>query len=128
MIKEIIKHKEYKKESCFQKDICLYLDYEIANNKLIYYFAIPNGALMGGKNKFSVLHSLKSTGLKNGVSDLVLVFKTTILFLELKLNNTKQSQNQKEFENIINNNTNFKYFLLKPNNINCFFTLINNID
>lgn len=36
----------------------------------IRIFAIPNGAVLGGRNKYALLNKLKAEGLENGVPDL----------------------------------------------------------
>ena len=66
--------------------------------KHIFHFSVPNGALLGGKNKFALLAMLKREGLMNGVSDLVIVTKEKVLFVEIKVQNGKQSDSQKEFQ------------------------------
>jgi hypothetical protein len=51
-------------------------------------------------------------GLKSGVSDLVVLFKGQVLFLELKIENGKQSNNQKSFEAEVKN-LGFEYVICR---------------
>lgn len=50
------------------------------NIKNIEYFAVPNG---GSRHKLEAIN-LKRQGVKAGVSDMVVLLKTQILFIELK--------------------------------------------
>jgi hypothetical protein len=53
--------------------------------KLLY--AVPNGAIMGGRNRFAVVAWMKNMGMINGVPDLVLPVKREPyggLYLEMK--------------------------------------------
>ena len=54
----------------------------------------------------------KSTGLKAGVSDLIVLFPKKVLFIEVKTENGVQSEKQKEFENILIN-LGFEYHLVR---------------
>lgn len=54
--------------------------------------------MLGGKNKFAMLAMLKSEGFRLGSSDLVIVLKEKVLFVEIKTETGKQSDNQKEFQ------------------------------
>ena len=114
MIAQIILNKDYKKEADFQKDICLLLDDAIKKENLIYYFSVPNGVILGGKNSFALMKMLKNTGFKSGVSDLVLIFKDSILFLELKLDGNKLSQYQENFKKIVSQGVNYHYLTITP--------------
>jgi hypothetical protein len=49
------------------------------------------------KNKIEG-NRFKTLGVKSGVSDLILVTQNDVLFIELKTDNGKQSDEQKEFE------------------------------
>jgi hypothetical protein len=60
----------------------------------IYAFSVPNeGALSGRRQMF-----LKSLGLRNGVSDLIIVLPSRIIFMEVKTPTGTQSENQKAFQ------------------------------
>jgi hypothetical protein len=71
-------------------------NYSIKNESLI--FSVPNG---GSRNLVEALN-LKRTGLTAGVSDLILIVKDKIYFIELKAQNGKQSTSQKDFEKKVN--------------------------
>ena len=71
-------------------------------SKLI--FSIPNGALLGGKNRFAVINMLKRTGLLNGVPDLFIAEPNTGcagLFIELKVGKNKLRPQQEEIINML---------------------------
>ena len=62
--------------------------------------SIPNGALIGGKNKFAVLNMLKATGLLKGCPDLFLPKPRGGfhgLYIEMKVGKNKPSPEQKAF-------------------------------
>lgn len=71
-------------------------------------FSVPNG---GTRNKLEAI-KLKSTGMKAGVSDLIVVMPEIVLFVEVKTETGKQSDKQKEFEIIISK-LGFKYYLVR---------------
>ena len=81
-------------ESRFQADVVKYL-----KSKNLTFFSVQNEA---GR---SALHTarMKAMGLRNGVSDLVVLFKGQVLFLELKTEIGKQSQSQRVFESEVKN-------------------------
>jgi len=62
-------------------------------------FAVPNG---GKRNPVEAM-KLKATGLVSGVSDLIVVTKEKVLFIELKLPKGKQQKTQKEFQSDVTN-------------------------
>ena len=62
-----------------QKALCQYLDI-----KHIRYYAIPNGTILGGKNKYAQLNKLRAEGYKNGVPDICIFLKTKVLYIEMK--------------------------------------------
>jgi len=70
------------------------------HEKRMLIFAVPNG---GSRNSIEAT-KLKATGVLAGVSDLIIIFDSQILFLELKVTNGIQSQVQKDFEQRINSN------------------------
>ena len=75
------------------------------------FFCVPNG---GSRNKIEA-SNLKKEGVRSGVSDLIVIFKEKVLFLEMKqpkkvlksgkLSNasSKQSPSQIEFMNSVTN-------------------------
>lgn len=60
-------------------------------------FAVPNG---GSRNLIEA-KKLKKEGVMAGVSDLIVVFKNRMLFIEMKTEKGRQSKTQKEFQNRI---------------------------
>ena len=71
-------------------------------------FAVPNGGLRTKREAVK----LKATGVRAGVSDLIVIQPNRVLFVELKKTNGRQSDNQKEFENIVNN-LGFEYYVVR---------------
>lgn len=64
----------------------------------ILCFSVPNGTHI--KN-VATRTLMKRSGLLSGVSDLIIVLKNRIVFIEVKTEKGKQSENQKKFENQI---------------------------
>lgn len=60
-------------------------------------FSVPNG---GTRNKIEAL-TLKSTGMKAGVSDIILLLPNVCLFVEFKTELGVQSDKQREFEDTV---------------------------
>lgn len=56
------------KESGEQKAVCDWLRIH-----KIGFFSVPNGAVIGGKNKYALVQKLKNEGLLPGAPDLVLI-------------------------------------------------------
>lgn len=69
---------------------------------------MPNGAHVSKAQAIK----LKATGLVAGVSDLIIIQPNRVLFVELKIDKGKQSDNQKEFEQIVTN-LGFEYHLVR---------------
>lgn len=65
----------YPLESKEQEALCRWMD---DNN--IFYFAVPNG---GSRHKLEAVN-LKKQGVKKGVSDLIVMLNSKILFVEMK--------------------------------------------
>jgi len=80
-------------ESLLQQSIVEYLKV-----KKILVFSVPNGMLLGGRNNFQLMNMLKKEGLLPGVSDLIIVTKKEVLFVEIKYQKGIQSDYQKEFQ------------------------------
>jgi hypothetical protein len=112
---------KFTKESEFQKYICKMLDDHIKAGAISYYFSVPNGSYFSGG--YGYINMMKSTGLKSGVADLVVILTDSILFLELKLDKGVVSDSQKQFKQIIEA-TNHHYLLLKPSNLQDLQTII----
>jgi hypothetical protein len=83
-------------------------------------FSVPNG---GTRNKREAM-KLKSTGLKSGVSDLIVVMDQ-IIFVEVKTDVGVQSEKQKDFEKIVTS-LGYKYLLVRS--LNEFISYISQIE
>jgi len=81
-------------------------NYQMHGKGLI--FAVPNG----GTRNIIEAKKLKSTGTMPGVSDLIVVLDSKVLFIELKTDIGKQSDAQKIFETKITN-LNHEYILIR---------------
>lgn len=71
-------------------------------------FSVPNG---GTRNKAEAI-KLKLTGMKAGVSDLIILLNNKCLFVEVKTSTGKQSEVQKEFQEVVEN-LGFEYWLVR---------------
>ena len=71
-------------------------------------FSVPNG---GFRNKIEAM-KLVSTGMRAGVSDLIVLMPNRCIFVELKTEKGVQSDNQKEFEQTVNA-LGFEYYLVR---------------
>lgn len=71
-------------------------------------FAVPNG----GHRSLVEATLLKSTGVVSGVSDLIVIHKMVLLFIEVKTMNGEQSVTQREFEQRVKAHG-FKYYLVR---------------
>lgn len=70
-------------------------------------FSVPNDS----KDAKEQMRKI-ATGLFSGVSDLIVIHFGEILFIEIKTEVGKQSDKQKDFENIVSSH-NFKYYLIR---------------
>lgn len=68
-----------------------------ATNPKHIIFSVPNGAHVSKAQAMK----LKATGLVAGVSDLIILQPNKAIFVELKTEKGRQSDNQKEFEQIV---------------------------
>ena len=71
-------------------------------------FSVPNG---GKRNKREAA-KLKATGLRAGVSDLIVVQPNRCIYVEVKTATGEQSDKQKEFEQIVTA-LGFEYWLVR---------------
>ena len=78
-----------KEEHYLQSTIIKYLRY----NKILL-FAVPNGA----KRNIFVARQLKIEGVLAGVSDLIIVLKNRVVFVEIKTDKGRQQETQKIFQ------------------------------
>lgn len=93
-------------EHNIQAAICQYLKIKENLRKDFIFFAVPNG---GWRNEV-VAAKLKKEGVRAGVSDLILVFKGAVYFVELKTDKGKQSPFQKIFQQDVER-LGYKYLL-----------------
>ena len=89
-------------ESDIQIQIVEYLTL-MAPSRGFFFFSIPNEAMGAarGKGGLARMAKLKRMGLRPGVADLVIIKAGRAYFLEVKRNDGKMSQNQKDFENLV---------------------------
>lgn len=78
------------------------------HNPQCLIFSVPNG---GTRNKLEAI-KLKLTGMKAGVSDLIVILPNKILFVELKTLKGTQSDKQKDFERAVVD-LGFDYLLIR---------------
>ncbi len=81
-------------------------------------FSIPNERAGG----YMAMKDLLLTGLLSGVSDLIVVLKGKVLFVEVKNEKGKQSPKQKTFEKQVTK-LGFEYFLVR--NLKNFMDILN---
>lgn len=72
-----------------------------------YIFSVPNE----GKSAQEQMYK-KMLGMRSGVSDMIMLLPNEVLFIEFKDSKGKQSDNQKEFEQIVTN-LGFEYHLVR---------------
>jgi len=96
------------KEDLLQQKCVIWFknNYQMHGKGLI--FAIPNGS----SRHIVEAKKLKATGTMPGVSDLIVVLDSKVLFIELKTDIGKQSDAQKLFETKITN-LNHEYILIR---------------
>ena len=96
------------KEDALQAKIVIWFknNYQMHGKGLI--FSCPNG----GTRNIVEAKKLKETGLMAGVSDLIVLLETKILFVELKIEKGIQSDAQKLFETRILN-LGYEYHLIR---------------
>jgi len=83
-----------------QKALVQYL-----NAKKLFYFAVPNGAVLKGTplQRARQMKKLKAEGLIAGTSDIVVLLKEKILFIEMKrIKKSTISKEQKAFLEKVN--------------------------
>jgi tRNA(Phe) wybutosine-synthesizing methylase Tyw3 len=96
------------KEDVLQAKIVVWFKNEYQINAKGVIFSVPNG---GSRNVIEA-KKLKSTGLMAGVSDLIVVLESKVLFIELKTDVGIQSDTQKKFE-ILVTNLNHEYHIIR---------------
>ena len=100
-----------KEEEILQTACITWFDYQYPHlSKLL--FAVPNG---GSRHKIEA-KNLKKQGVRAGVSDLVFLYDGRVsqfICIEFKTLKGKQSKEQKEFQNIIDDKTNGWYIIIR---------------
>lgn len=110
----------WKSEAQFQSYCYKWYDreYPQLRGRLFMIYNNPPNAIVGGM--------LVSMGLRKGVSDLLfLPIPRTIVWIELKIGNKPQTDDQKEFEKLVSD-MGWKYYLVREE-IEKFKQLIDNI-
>lgn len=74
----------------------------------LFIFAVPNG---GSRNQIEA-HNMRLSGVVAGVSDLVVIGNGKVLFVEMKIAKGRQSERQKEFQEIVES-LNHKYVVCR---------------
>jgi len=95
-------------ESQLQQQIFIWFKNNCQINGKGFIFAVPNG----GSRNILEAKTLKATGVVAGVSDLILLMPNKCIFVELKTETGKQSDKQKDFENVVSD-LGFKYYLIR---------------
>lgn len=95
-------------ESQIQQQIIIFENNNYSIKKESVIFAVPNG---GSRNVLEA-KLLKATGVMPGVSDLILILKNKVFFIELKAEKGVQSELQKTFESKVNN-LGFEYLIFR---------------
>jgi hypothetical protein len=96
------------KEDVLQAKIVVWFKNEYQINGKGVIFSVPNG---GSRNVIEA-KKLKATGLLAGVSDLIIVLESKVLFIELKTDVGIQSDTQKKFQNLVTN-LNHEYHIIR---------------
>lgn len=97
-------------ESKIQQEIVIYFknNYCLKNHNPRYaIFSIPNES----SNKKEMMFK-KSIGLLSGASDLIVLMQNRCIFVEVKNENGRQSDNQKEFEARVKE-LGFEYYIVR---------------
>ena len=97
-----------KTEAKIQQEICVFFrnNYQRLDKGII--FSVPNERSGG----YMAMKDLLLTGLLSGVSDIIVVLKGEVLFIEVKNHKGKQSANQIKFQKQVEN-LGFNYYLLR---------------
>lgn len=110
------------KESKIQQEIYQWFNNNhcLANhNPRCYIFSVPNESA----NVKEAMYK-KSIGLRKGVSDLIILLPNKVYFIEVKTDTGRQSEEQKKFEEIVNN-LGFDYVLVRS--LENFINFVNSI-
>ena len=100
-----------KEEEILQTACITWFDYQYPHlSKLL--FAVPNG---GSRHKIEA-KNLKKQGVRSGVSDLIFLypsFRFSFLCIEFKTIKGKQSDEQKEFQELVDKRTDGYYIIIR---------------
>lgn len=99
-----------KRESKIQQEIVMYVTNNFGlkhHNPKCLIFSVPNE----GKSAQEQMYK-KMLGMKSGVSDLILVMPSRVVFVECKDDKGKQSENQIQFEKDVKA-LGFEYWLVR---------------
>jgi hypothetical protein len=99
-----------KRESKIQQEIVMWFNNTHGlkhHNPKCLIFSVPNE----GKSAQEQMYK-KMLGMKSGVSDLILVMPSRVVFVECKDDTGKQSENQKQFESDVTA-LGFEYWLVR---------------
>lgn len=110
IIKKVGQNDNLKKESKIQQEIVMWFKNNYClkeSNPKCCIFSVPNE----GMNLVEQMYK-KSLGMKAGVSDLIILMKNRIIFIECKDETGKQSEKQKDFEKIVNE-LGFEYHIVR---------------
>lgn len=110
IIKKVGQNDNLKKESKIQQEIVMWFNNNYClkeSNPKCCIFSVPNE----GMNLVEQMYK-KSLGMKAGVSDLIILMKNRIIFIECKDETGKQSEKQKDFEKIVNE-LGFEYHIVR---------------
>ena len=100
-----------KDEEILQTACIKWFDYQYPQYRQLL-FAVPNG---GSRHKIEAIN-LKKQGVRAGVSDIIFLypsFRFSFLCIEFKSVKGKQSDEQKEFETLIDSQTQGLYIIIR---------------
>jgi len=95
-----------KAENKIQQEIVKWFRENYYNKGVI--FSVPNER----KGGYMAMKDLLLTGLLSGVSDLIVIVKNKVMFVEVKNKTGRQSEKQKDFEKQVIN-LGFEYYLVR---------------
>lgn len=97
-------------ESAIQQEIFMYYQNNFCTKKEIlphFIFSVPND----GKDLKEQMRK-KATGLKSGVSDMIIIQPNRCIFVEIKTETGQQSDKQKEFQKTVEA-LGFEYWVIR---------------
>lgn len=101
-----------KSEKALQIQCVNYLRILESQGRITTFFAVKNDFKAGVVNAPAYINSLKTQGLRAGVSDLVILLNHKILFVELKVGKNKQTDSQILFADSVKKSQVANYFLI----------------